>query len=91
MAIAHRAGSTYDLKVPGSYRVLDRAPPIIYGMTSRMCDGETVRVLLDGGCGIESMLEIAREIGLRVDRTSDRKGHTTGFYVFIGDAPKVEL
>ncbi len=38
-------------------------------------------VTLDGACGMSSMETIARAIGLAVERTWNRKGHTTGFYV----------
>jgi hypothetical protein len=38
-------------------------------------------ISLDGACGLESMLDIAKVIGLSTTRTSNRKGHTTGFIV----------
>lgn len=38
---------------------------------------------LDGACGLESMLTIARAIGADVTRTHDRKGNTTGWIVTL--------
>lgn len=50
----------------------------LYGLRSSK-DGS---MHLDGGCGIESMVVIARAIGLEVTRTFDRRtGHTTGFLI----------
>lgn len=52
----------------------------LYGM--RVLDvGANSRISLDGACGIDSMIRVAEAIGLTVKRTSDRKGHTTGFNV----------
>lgn len=53
-------------------------PGLLYGMTHYT---STKRVVLDGGCGIESMMTIARAIGLDVQTVGNRKGHTTGFIV----------
>jgi len=39
------------------------------------------RISLDGACGLDSMIRVAEAIGLTVRRTSNRKGHTTGFNV----------
>ena len=41
-------------------------------------------IQLDGACGMSSMETIARAIGLTVERTYNRKGHTTGFMVSRG-------
>ena len=49
----------------------------LYGMY-RYDDG---RISLDGACGIEPMLEIARALGISVHATRDRKGHTTGYII----------
>jgi hypothetical protein len=49
-----------------------------YGLTFKPSEN---RVSLDGGCGIESMLKIAAALGLEVERTHNRKGHTNG-YIF---------
>lgn len=38
-------------------------------------------IQLNGACGMSSMETIAHAIGLDVERTWNRKGHTTGFYV----------
>lgn len=51
------------------------------GMTAYMKSGELEKVSLDGACGIESMVRVAEAIGLEVQRTYNRKGHTTGFIV----------
>lgn len=60
---------------PGKPKV---TPGLLYGMYHYP---KEKRVSLDGGCGIESMLTIALAIGLDVQRTGNRKGHTTGFIV----------
>ena len=49
----------------------------LYGMY-RYADG---RISLDGACGIESMLKIAKALGIGVHATWDRKGHTTGYII----------
>ena len=49
--------------------------PEFYGMFFRP-DGTAY---CDGACGIESMLRIAKAIGLDYQRTYNKKGHTTGF------------
>lgn len=54
-----------------------------YGLTFRPSEN---RVSLDGGCGIESMLKIAVALGLEVQRTHNRKGHTDG-YIFCEVSP----
>ena len=51
----------------------------LYGMAWYQYGGG--RVNLDGGCGIESMVKIAKEIGLHLSRTWDRRGNTTGYVV----------
>ena len=38
-------------------------------------------VTLDGACGLSSMITVCDALGLDVERTGNRKGHTTGFYV----------
>ena len=51
----------------------------LYGMTYSAADG---RVMLDGGCGVESMIRIIEACGLEVERSCDkRKGHLRAFYV----------
>lgn len=52
-------------------------PGDLYGM--RQCADGTVS--LDGACGIQSMIRIAEALGLFVLRTSNKKGHATGFYI----------
>lgn len=43
------------------------------------------RIVLDGGCGIESMMRIARALGLEIERTyvpkGRNRGDTTGWLV----------
>ena len=41
--------------------------------------GKDDSVHLDGACGIESMRSIAEAIGITLQATYSRKGHTTGF------------
>jgi len=48
-----------------------------YGATKRD-DGS---VHLDGACGLESIRDIAKALGLTVKATTDRKGNYTGFMV----------
>lgn len=44
--------------------------------------GQRVKVSLDGGCGIESMIRIAKAIGLEVETMyNSRKRENEGFYV----------
>ncbi len=49
----------------------------LYGMY-RYADG---RISLDGACGIEPMLKIAKALGIGVHATWDRKGHITGYII----------
>ena len=49
-----------------------------YGMTYRPKEN---RVSLDGGCGVESILRIIEACGFEVQRSHNKKGHVTGFYV----------
>lgn len=93
MAIAERAGAHYVQGFNPARYPDTRDSSLLYGMTAYY-DKEAqpgapilYKVVLDGACGINSIVRIAEAIGLRVDRTSDRKGHTTGFYVFIDAAP----
>lgn len=85
MEIHHRAASTYSKD--GGYVVSDEdrasySDPngVLYGMTYHIDSG---RVLLDGGSGIESMLRIAKNIGLDIIRTykpsGKNRGETTGY------------
>jgi hypothetical protein len=57
----------------------------LYGMTAYFiafhAPNNLEKVSLDGGCGLSAMIAIADAIGLDVERTWNRKGHTTGFYV----------
>lgn len=52
--------------------------PDFYGMTYKK-DGD--RILLDGACGLESIKRIVEACGFEVERSYNKKGHTTGFYV----------
>ena len=49
-----------------------------YGMTYRPNEN---RVSLDGGCGVGAILRIIEACGFEVQRSHNKKGHTTGFYV----------
>lgn len=59
--------------VPG-YRVL----PSLYGVTLN----PKGIARCDGACGIESMRKIAGAIGLGVETTYNKRGHTDGFMVW---------
>lgn len=48
-----------------------------YGARKR----EDGSISLDGACGLECMIDIAKAIGLQVQRTQNRKGNTTGFLI----------
>jgi hypothetical protein len=52
----------------------------LYGMTLYVRDGNEISVSLDGGCGLDCMIKIARSIGLTVDpvKTYSRKGQCSG-------------
>lgn len=43
------------------------------------------RIYLDGACGDSCMWRIAEAIGLKSQRTFNRKGHTTGFIVTLSN------
>ena len=57
------------------------------GGTERLCGlrlllkDNKATALLDGACGIDSVIRIAEAIGLEFQRTHDRKGNTTGWIV----------
>ena len=70
--IGDRAHVTYNESF-----VVTRRVDGLYGMY-RYADG---RISLDGACGIESMLKIAKALGIGVHATWDRKGHTTGYII----------
>lgn len=48
----------------------------LYGLTYRQG-----KAILDGGCGVESMLRIIEACGFEVERSYNKKGHITTFYV----------
>lgn len=48
----------------------------LYGLT--YCQGKAI---MDGGCGVESMLRIIEACGFEVQRSHNKKGHTVAFYV----------
>jgi hypothetical protein len=75
-AIADQAHETYEAD-----STTTRNESGYYGMRAikRVKPNETIRVTLDGGCGLESMRRIAEAIGLKVRATIDRKGNATGF------------
>lgn len=65
------------IKNPGDNR--------LYGMTH---DQIRNRISLDGGCGLNSIMQIAEMIGLKFERLYNKRGHTTGWLV-ITDNLKV--
>lgn len=69
---AQRTAHPCGYSVPGYLKLSD-----LYGITLNP-KGEAH---CDGGCGINSMVSIAEAIGLTVQTTSNRKGHTDGFIV----------
>lgn len=76
LAIAHKAYYTYDSKTL-SYN--DNPCQIkLYGMTAYT---HKEYVGLDGACGLECMLTIAKAIGLGVQRQVDNKGRLIGLFV----------
>ena len=52
--------------------------PEFYGMH---WDAKKENVALDGACGVESILRIIAACGFEVQRSHNKKGHITGFYV----------
>ena len=48
----------------------------LYGLTYRQG-----KAILDGACGVESILRIIEACGFEVQRAHNKKGHITGFYV----------
>lgn len=76
LAITHKAYYTYDSKTL-SYN--DSPCQIkLYGMTAYT---HNEYVELDGACGLKSMLDIAKAIGLDMQRQVDNKGRLIGFFV----------
>ena len=69
----HGADVDAGYRVPG-YRKL----PSLYGVT---LSPKNI-AHCDGGCGIQSMLSIAEQIGLGVERTYNKKGRVDGFMVW---------
>jgi hypothetical protein len=75
VAIAHKAYYTYDQKCL-SYNE-DPCRIKLYGMTAYT---HKEFVMLDGACGLESMLTIAKHAGISVQRQVDNKGRLIGFF-----------
>lgn len=77
-----KGASTYSDK-PSYYKHAGRelSECKLYGMTFYEDDK---KVVLDGACGVESMLQIAICLGLDVERVGDKKGRTIGFVVSEG-------
>lgn len=48
----------------------------LYGLTYRQS-----KVILDGGCGVESMVHIIEACGFDVEKSYNKKGQTITFYV----------
>lgn len=66
-------------------RTTNQLPDALYGMTLQHTRKMTsARVLLDGGCGFESMRRIAEAIGLTVTGVDrDRRGNPRGYVVTV--------
>jgi hypothetical protein len=58
--------------VPGYRRIND-----LYGLTV----APNGHVQIDGGCGVDCVIRIIRGMNMEVQRTYNKKGHTTGFLV----------
>jgi hypothetical protein len=78
-----------------AYYVYDRhslntpaRPDSFYGMYDDT-QSKKGNITLDGGCGLESIIEIAKAIGLQVQReyikTGKRRGETIGWFVQMND------
>lgn len=64
---------TYSTSCPDWQKI-----PGLYGMTFQEGKG----VLLDGACGVESMIHIIEACGFEIEKSYDkRKGHLRAFYV----------
>lgn len=60
----------------GSYRQQEGGT--LYGMVYRT-GNETI--MLDGACGLSSMMNVAKAIGLECESVYNRKGHLEGIYI----------
>lgn len=82
MSIRERAYTTWtDLEDDGPFDQQQNRDGL-YGMSwNKGGRGRVEKVSLDGACGIESIERIAKAIGIKLARTWDRKGHTTGYVV----------
>jgi hypothetical protein len=58
--------------VPGYRKIAD-----LYGLTV----APNGHVQIDGACGVDSVIRIIQGMGLEVQRTYNKKGHTTGYLV----------
>jgi hypothetical protein len=74
--IAHNAYYLYDQKTL-SYND-SSCTTELYGMTAYT---HKAFIELDGSCGLESMLDIAKHAGLDVQRQVNHKGQLIGFFV----------
>jgi len=72
----HRLTKATEWQPMHQYVTID--PHKLYGMTYHIAGD---RVALDGACGLESMLDIAKHAGLGIQRQTDHKGHLIGFFV----------
>jgi len=82
LAIKERAHSVYD----GKLLNYPHNPISLYGMTY---DIPNNNISLDGGCGEDSIIKIAKALGLDVERKKDKKrnGYVhTGYYVSLKKA-----
>ena len=58
-------------------QISEEINPKYYGLTISP-DG---KVCLDGACGVSSMQQIGRALGLNFQWLCNRKGHTTGYFI----------
>ena len=66
-------------------RSTSQEPGAFYGLTATYKNGVLQRATIDGACGIESVIRIARAAGIDLERVASRKGATTGFWATWAD------
>ena len=89
LAIAHHAACQYD-KTTGFKSLYDpgkwtKPEGMLYGMTRNtdLNNDKLLSVRLDGACGFDCMVKIARAAGLTVNLYHDKKGNLTSLFVGV--------
>ena len=89
--LMQNSGKAYSLRGHPE-NIQDTTKQGFYGMTSHYQNGLVTHITLDGGCGINSIERIIKEVlGLTLERkySYDRKGRvkdTVGFYLYPTEA-----